>query len=274
MDTGSKMDVADWRDSPLPIIPRAGARRYFLPPTVIGIAGTLLLHSMLIQFVSFVSRGHKPKPPEAQESANAPSKSAQDADNLVLISLPTIANATQAGSESATSSLPDLSKMKIKSPISVDPPAFLNLETLALSEDPASLQAAGGADGGELSRSFGIYTGQIQARIDRVWRRPRTPVNESASGQKATDDSFQCVAQIVQDLKGNVQEVMLPRCNGSPAWRNSLVLAIQHASPLPAPPSQTVFSTSISLTFVGLNYFVGAPDDDYEPERRALTSAQ
>ena len=106
-----KIDVADWRDPPPPIIPSVGARRYFLPPTVIGITGTLLLHAMLIQSVSFLSRGHKPKPPEAQESANAPS--AQDADNLVLISLPTIANAAQAGGESATSSLPDLSKMKI-----------------------------------------------------------------------------------------------------------------------------------------------------------------
>jgi hypothetical protein len=128
-------------------------------------------------------------------------------------------------------------------------------------------------DGAEKARLLGIYTGQIQARIARVWRRPRTPVNEEKSSVDAAE-SFQCEAQIVQDAGGNVREVMLPRCNGSPAWRNSLVLAIQHSSPLPAPPSEKVFSASITLNFVGLNYFAGAPDDDYEPAQRALLSAQ
>jgi hypothetical protein len=270
MDSSPKMDVTEWQNSPRPILVEAGIRRPFLPPALIGILGTLLLHAMLIQSISFASRGSKPKPPEAQESASALSKSTADADNLVLISLPTIANATQSGIESAISSLPDLNKMKVKSPISADPPEFLNLETLALSEDQGSVPGAGGADGAEQARLFGIYTGQIQARIDRVWRRPRAPVNGNADQKATADESFQCEAQIIQDARGNVQEILLPRCNGSEAWQHSLVLAIQQASPLPAPPSAKVFTQSISLQFVGLPYLPGSAPDEYEFEPRDL----
>jgi TonB-like protein len=269
MDSPPKIDVVDWQDSPLPIVPEARARDCFLPPTLIGILGTVLLHAMLVQSVSFGTHRPKPKLPEVQESANASSRSTANADSLVLISLPTIGKANQDATQNLVSSLPDLSKMKVKSRIDIDSPALLGLETLTLSEDQAPSAIADGADAAEQARLFGIYTGQIQARIARVWRRPRTPVNEEKS---SVDDgeSFQCEAQIVQDTRGNVREVMLPRCNGSLVWRNSLVLAIQHASPLPAPPSQKVFSTSITLNFVGLNYFAGAPDDDYEPAARRI----
>jgi len=268
MDSQEKMDVADWQDSPLPIVPKIRARRRFLPPALIGMLGTLLLHAMLIQWVYFGGRDPNPKPPEAQESANARSKSTAEADGLVLISLPTIGNANQVTSESAIASLPSLSKMKIKPAVHVDSPELLDIETLALSEDQATKSTMEGVDGAEQARLFGIYTGQIEARIARVWRRPRSPVNEDNASQNANDggESFQCEAQIVQDARGNVQEVMLPRCNGSSAWRTSLVLAIQHASPLPAPPSMKVFTQSISLHFVGLAYVSGSSDEDYEIE--------
>jgi hypothetical protein len=270
MDSPSKLDVVDWQESSLPIVPKARARRRSLPPTLIGILGTALLHIALVQSVSFGSRTPKPKRPEAQESANALSKST-GSDSLVLIYLSTIANANQDDTQKLVSSLPDLSKMKLKSQIDINSPPLLGLETLALSEDQAPRAIADGAYGAEKARLLGIYTGQIQARIARVWRRPRTPVNEAATDGA---ESFQCEAQIIQDARGNVQEVMLPRCNGSPAWRNSLVLAIQQASPLPAPPSENVFSTSITLDFVGLHYFAGAPEDEYEPVRRLVLSAQ
>jgi TonB-like protein len=229
------MEVVDWRDSPL-IVAEPRARRRVLPPTLTGILGTLLVHAIAIRSVSFGSRGPKPKLAKSQESANALSTSSADADNLILVSFPTV-NAGQAAGESPISSFPDLSKLKIKSSVSADPPEFLNFETLALSEEQSPRATAGGANGAEKARVLGIYTGQIQARIDRDWRRPRTPVNEEKSSVDV-GESFQCKAQIVQDVRGNVQEVMLPRCNGSLAWRNSLVLAIQHASPLPAPPSE------------------------------------
>jgi hypothetical protein len=276
MDSPQKMDVDDWQDSPLPLALGRRARPRFLPPAFIGVLGTLLLHALVIQSVPFGSRWLKPRLPETQDSTDVRRKSTTDSEGLVLISLPIIAKANQDDTQNLVSSLPDLSNMKVKSPIYIDTPALLGLESLALSEDQASSSIASGADGAEQARLFGIYTGQIQARIDRIWRRPRTPINENAADKKPADaeESFQCEAQIVQDARGNVQEVMLPRCNGSPAWRNSLVSAIQHASPLPAPPSEKVFSTSITLNFVGLSYFAGATDDDYEPTRRTILSSQ
>jgi hypothetical protein len=51
-------------------------------------------------------------------------------------------------------------------------------------------------------------------------------------------------------------------------------LAIRQASPLPAPPSASVFSQSITLNFLGLSFIAGAPEDDYEPERRIVMGAQ
>lgn len=264
MDSPKKMDVVDWRDSPPPVVAKSRTSFRFLSPTLIGILGTVLLHAIFIQTVSFGSRIAKQKPPESQQSAL--SKSTIDEESLVLISLPTVDNTSDAASESVTSSLPDLSKMKIKAHITADPPEFLNLETLALSEDQAPNSVASDSDGTGLARLFGIYTGQIQARIDRVWRRPRTPINENAADKKPpdADESFQCEAQIIQDARGNVQEILLPRCNGSPAWQHSLVVAIRQASPLPAPPDLKVFSQSITLNFVGLPYIQGASNEEYE----------
>jgi TonB C terminal len=277
MDSRQKMDVVDWQDSPLPVIPQNDASRGFLSPTLIGIVGTLLLHAMLIQSLPFGSPGRKARPPEAQETAPFLVKSKADtAESLVLITLSAMSAPKPAAGQNLVSLFSDLSKMKIKSPVKIDPPEFLNIETLALSEEQASKAATDTSDGAEQSRLFGIYTGQIQARIDRVWRRPRTPVNEGTASTAAADagDSFQCEVQIVQDDRGNVQEILLPRCNGSAAWQRSLVLAIRQASPLPAPPSASVFSQSITLNFLGLRFIAGAPEDYYEPERRIYVGAQ
>jgi hypothetical protein len=172
MDSPQKMDVVDWQDSPPPVIPKARAPRRFLPPTLIGILGTLLLHALVIQSVPW-GRGPKLKPPKTAESMDSLAKSKTDsAEGLVLISLPTMVVSNQATAQNPVTSIPDLKKIKIKSPVDVDPPAVLNIEALALSEDEVSKPTNGSGDGAELAGLFGIYTGQIEARIARVWRRP------------------------------------------------------------------------------------------------------
>jgi hypothetical protein len=187
--------------------------------------GTLLLHTMVIRSLPLGNRGPKAKPPETQLTAGAASKfTADPTESLVLITLPDAGHSSELAIQNVISSLAELSKMKLKSPVNVDPPALLNLETLALSEDPASKSTSDSGDAAEQARLYGIYAGQIQARIDRVWRRPRTPIDEEKSAAATTDigDSFQCQAQIVQDARGNVQEILLPRCSGSAAWQRSL----------------------------------------------------
>jgi hypothetical protein len=266
-----EMDVSDWQNSPLPPAAKVEHRhRFVVPPALAGIVGTILLHAMLIQTVSLGSGRLKPKTPEALEPTGHLSKAADLGAELVLLSLPASANSNQAAPRTPVSLLPDM--RKIQTPLSAELPATLDLETLALSDDEPLSAAVGGADAEEQARLSGIYTGQLQARIDRVWRRPRTPV--SGNNQSISDeDSFRCEAQIVQDVKGNVQEVLLPRCNGSLAWQRSLVIAIQQASPMPAAPDAKVFRSSITLSFVGLTYRSGEPEDSYELPLRKLVKA-
>ena len=86
----------------------------------------------------------------------------------------------------------------------------------------------------------GRYLGQITARIDRAWARPRTPIGAGR---------FLCQVRIEQDPAGNVAEVALERCNGTLPWQLSLVQAIESASPLPAPPDPELFVRALHLSF-------------------------
>ena len=121
------------------------------------------------------------------------------------------------------------------------------------------------ADAGRLSQLYGRYMGQISARIDRAWLRPRTPVGGA---------SFSCHVRIVQDAVGNVMEVTLEQCNGDTRWQLSLVNAIDSASPLPAPPDANVFSRTVHLGFTAEGYSVGRHEEQYEPEMLARAAQQ
>jgi hypothetical protein len=262
--TDRKITVAAWIDSQDPVPPPNRAHRRFLPPALLGLAGTLLLHGLVLQTVVLGSRAHK-TPPEIRDPGSLLSQSAGNpAESLVFVDLPNTAKADNPMVDAIA-----LARAAIKdTPIVVsppDPPPLPTIEILALNDDKDS-QSADSGDGMDHARLFGIYSGQIQARIERIWRRPRTPVEEGSNSAKNVNsvDYFHCQVQIVQDSSGNVQEVLLPNCNGSVTWQRSLILAIQQASPLPAPPSASVFSHSISLNFLGLPYVPGSPEDDYE----------
>jgi hypothetical protein len=116
------------------------------------------------------------------------------------------------------------------------------------------------ADAGRLSMMYGRYMGQITARIDRAWLRPRTPIGASA---------FSCQVSVNQDAVGTVMEIALEQCNGDTRWQLSLVQAIQSASPLPAPPDPDVFSRKLHLAFTAEAYSSRSPPELYEPEALA-----
>jgi hypothetical protein len=273
--TNRKISVTTWSEAHVPVVANRSAHRQFLPPVVIGFAGSLLLHGLVLQTVVLGSRAHKIRPPEVQEPGSSLNKpEAKPADALVFIDLPKTPNTTEEIYEALASV-----RAAIKdSPIPVthpDPSPPLAIETLALSDHNESTSSVDSSDGAERARLFGIYSGQIQARIERVWRRPRTPVNDDSDSTKTTNsvEYFQCQVQIVQDSIGNVQEILLPNCNGSVAWQRSLVLAIQQASPLPAPPSPTVFNRTVPLHFVGFAYIDGGSEEGYDTKPDATMSA-
>jgi hypothetical protein len=273
VESGQRLDVIEWRNSPPTLLPKKQARRIFIPPAYFGVLGTVLLHGLAIHSLP-IGQSSRTKPPEAQEPAAARSGSKVD-ESLVLLTLPATAGSDQfAASNPAWPQFSD-KKLKMMAVAAIAPPILPSL-TLPLSEDQSSKPAEGRGDAAEQAQLFGLYTGQIQARIERVWRRPRSPVNESNTTATASvAESFQCQVQIVQDLHGNVQEVLLLACNGSHEWQRSLVVAIQQASPLPAPPSETVFNQSVTLNFLGLQFAPGSPGDEYElPPRNFAQAAQ
>jgi hypothetical protein len=117
-------------------------------------------------------------------------------------------------------------------------------------------KSAQSEDRSSLGVVYGRYVGQIHARIDRAWRRPRTAIGAPI---------FQCQVQIDQDGLGRVGDVTLLQCNGDTRWQLSLVEAIEAASPLPAPANPAVFSRHLLLEFRAMAYSRGAEDGLYEP---------
>jgi hypothetical protein len=273
VESGQRLDVIEWQNLSPTLLPKKRARRIFIPSAYFGVLGTLLLHGLAMHSLP-IGHSSRTKPPEAQEPTAARSGS-KIGESLVVFTLPATAGSDQIAARNPTWPQLDNKKLKMIAVAAIDPPVLPNL-TLPLSEDQSAKPAERNGDVAEQAQLFGLYTGQILARIERVWRRPRSPVNESNSTATASvAESFQCQVQIVQDLHGNVQEVLLLACNGSHEWQRSLVVAIQQASPLPAPPSETVFNQSVTLNFLGLQFAPGSPGDEYElPPRNLAQAAQ
>jgi len=117
------------------------------------------------------------------------------------------------------------------------------------------LGAGRATDRSEYAMMAGRYIGQITARIERAWTRPRTPVTEGL---------FACQARITQNNRGDVEQIRLRHCNGDQRWQHSLVSAIETASPLPAPPDPRVFARIVLLDFRSLPYAAGSNADGFE----------
>lgn len=160
----------------------------------------------------------------------------------------------------------------------------IDTPSVAIPEDsspPTSTPVATGTiDSGDTAAQaamFGRYTGQIDARIERAWRRPRTAIATgrsfpSSSARSPSPEIFDCQVRILQDTEGRVQEVDLLRCNGTVAWQQSLVTAILTSSPLPAPPAPNVFTSSLVMRFRALPYAPDRSADDYELPSTAVAS--
>ena len=266
MASKRKLEIAAWSGHPGQVTSRARTLRRAYSPWAVGLIGTVLLHALVLQSALLGSRVHKIRAPEVQGPGATLIKSdAVPAETLILIELPKIVKSDQETQEELASAGASRQETPVRL-ISPDPLPRLALGTVTLNDDQDAETAVDSGEGAERARLFGIYSNQTQARIERIWRRPRTAVNEGDNPADAggADEAFRCQVRILQDKSGNVQEVLLPNCNGSAAWQRSLVIAIQQASPLPAPPSPTVFSNAMTLTFVGYAYVAGRSEDEYE----------
>lgn len=270
-----KLEVAAWRGAQPQTIQNARLDRSSRSPGVLGLLGTIILHTLVLQSALLESQTREVNRPEVQGPGATLIKSgAEPAGTLILIELPMIVKAhREILEELASAGVAHADKLITT--ISPDPLPDLHISNLAIDEEKDSAITTDSGDSTERARLYGIYSGQIHARIERIWKRPRTRVSDEIEPTNvgSTDETFQCQVQIVQDFAGNVQEVLLPNCNGSVAWQHSLVLAVNQSSPLPAPPHPTVFSRTITLNFVGYAYIVGHSSDDYESAPIKTTQA-
>ncbi len=205
----------------------------------------------------------RPVMPDMQGSgASALASTAQLPSATILLDLSSISTTDEPYVD-------ELASMGIELPrsalmiASADPnPAFTPLDEEAIED--AETEAAGDTVGHALM--FGRYLGQISARIERAWMRPRSAL---ASAR------FSCQTKIEQDDDGRVLSVELQRCNGDARWQRSLVAAVEHASPLPAPPTRSVFAKTLLLDFSADAFQPGVTDARrYEPEMRLSDASQ
>jgi hypothetical protein len=215
------------------------------------------------------------RPPEVQGPGATRIKGESDpTEELVLLQLSVIDGRNKPLADDLVS-VGSPPQNKIVTMVSTDPLPHIEISKDAIGEssDPAATIDSG--DPVARAALFGRYTGQIDARIERVWRRPRSPVTPTDGfGKESTTpnalnrgkivETFRCQVRIVQDQRGAVQEVQLVVCNGSAEWQQSLVRAIFAASPLPAPPSPTVFTHALDMTFESHAFSASSVADDYE----------
>ena len=158
----------------------------------------------------------------------------------------------------------DIDNLKIvMASVEISPPPDLEIED---AEDAEVVTEQSGDPAGAAAL-FGRYMGQIAARIERSWIRPRSPI---AGGR------FDCRARISQDRQGRVLSVELQDCSEDPRWRESLTSAILQASPLSGPPEQWLLAETVTLNFSADQYEAGRSQPQlYEPEdKRVARSAQ
>jgi hypothetical protein len=226
---------------------------------LLGVLGTLLVHGLVFNAVGWCTSQHRPRETEGIGAVRVDAHAAPS-EELLLLNL----DSTQKGDSGPPISIAALAPLLAKVPIEVASP-----EVVVVTDDaPEASGSSNPADSGDAAAQVlmaGRYRSQISARIERAWIRPRTPVDESVVPAQAADETaFICQVQIRQDANRNVQEVLLLQCNGTEAWRRSLVVAINQSSPLPAPPIPSVFAYDLAMTFQAYAYEPGAPLDEYE----------
>jgi TonB C terminal len=235
---------------------------------LIGLSGTIIVHGLAGALLIPVTLAPKTVPPDPAGVSVSRAPTAP-ADELVLINV----NNPKKSDEAPAATIVDLRSQLTKLPIPTvipDRMPVIDLTSVYSNAENSAQSDANPGDAELRARMYGRYTAQISARIERAWEKPRSPANEPKTARSADaidPDSFVCQVQIRQDDRGNVREVLLLACNGTEAWRHSLVVAINQSSPLPAPPIPTVFKRALTMTFEGRVHRDGALPEvvDLEP---------
>ncbi len=218
-----------------------------------GLAASLLLHGLL--FTPLIWGGHhrQQRVPQAQ-GLSASGRSTNSPESMLVVFTD---DSTEIHDRSRDEDLL-ADRLLLPSPPVLSmahlQPSRVNLEPQEDQDDPAAAEASGDQAGHAML--FGRYMGQVSARVERAWVRPRSI---------PPTGSFACRVRITQDQRGNVQEVTLQQCTEDARWQISLVRAIEAASPFPAPPDPSVFSNLLTMEFDADPYVAGGNPEGFEP---------
>jgi len=271
-----KFNVGEWQPTPPARIVHSVIKGNWLPDVrMVGLVGTIALHLLGLQSVLLSNRAHKThREIESLGAATSTKPGNSTLDTLILVNLPSSTITSSASPEDLASLGPKSSEMLVTL-LSPDPLLHINIPADQKNENDDSQTSVNSGDPSAKAAMFARYSGQIDARIERSWRRPRTAieafdsaadVHASKNNRDHINGTFACQVRILQSRTGHIDEVQLVSCNGSAAWQRSLLTAIFEASPLPAPPDLNVFTPTLMMTFTSQAYGPDSADDDYERE--------
>jgi len=215
-------------------------------------AVTTLLHLALITAAIWPA-SRESAHPHPLEGTTAPRGQATDDIDLTWVAVDEHATGNTSRQVPPVLHSPRLLRIAMSAPISELATNFPDFAT-------GDAHSGGANDSDSRAKIYGQYLGQVNARIDRAWIRPHASIGAA---------QFLCQVLIEQDAVGNVKEVTLDRCNGTPAWQRSLVDAIKSASPLSAPADPAVFAPKIQMVFRE-----EAPDEALTADSRLSASSE
>lgn len=222
------------------------------------------MHALLVVPVFWGGATPKVRLPDQQGAGSAAIASTEEpTETLIFVNLPGISRSAEPPPETVASrgfTSRDL-PITVASP---DVAPAVDLSHALTSDDGDAAPESAADQAGHRAELLGRYVGQVKARIERAWLRPRTPIGA---------DNFECRVSVRQNRSGTVGRITLLHCNGDTAWQQSLVAAIQSASPLSAPPEPSVFASTLTITFTSPAYTAGGPEAGYEPAAVMLAQA-
>jgi hypothetical protein len=146
--TNGKITVTVWSEPPRSVVAEKRSQPRIGFSGAVGIAGTLLLHSLALQSMLLGSGSHQIKLPAFQTSGSARKQSqGQSAESLILIELPTITLNDNAPVRAAIKESP----IRLSRPDLSLPP---DVGMLVFDEDSKSRSSAPGKSG-RVSNEFG-----------------------------------------------------------------------------------------------------------------------
>jgi hypothetical protein len=220
----------------------------------LGVSATVLVHLLLATPMVLGMAESRKRTPDGDGTVASASRGDQY-ERMMLLDLSAM-SASEADETPTPIESEGITPEKFELVLaSSDPQPAPELKPEEFEESETSQDAVGDPTGNVAL--FGRYLGQVAARIERAWMRPRSVIDGGF---------FECQVRISQDPRGNVLAIALQSCSEDETWRKSLTSAILRASPLSAPPEPWLYTPTLTLTFSGEQYVAGRTAEyQYEP---------